>query len=103
MSAEHFPGRLKELREQKGLTQQQLADGAEIARATVADLEQGRYAPSWLTVVALAGALGVDCLAFLQEPAARPEAGRGRPPKATAEQAEAPKPKRPRGRRRKEK
>jgi hypothetical protein len=46
--------------------------------------------------VALAGALGVDCLAFLEEPAARPETGRGRPSAAAAEQAEAPKPKRPR-------
>jgi hypothetical protein len=51
--------------------------------------------------VALAGALGVDCLAFLLEPAPRPQTGRGRPPKATAEPAEAPKPKRPRGRPRK--
>jgi hypothetical protein len=50
--------------------------------------------------VAPAGALGVDCLAFLQEPAARPETGRGRPPKAAAGRAEAP-PKRPRGRPRK--
>jgi hypothetical protein len=64
---------------------------------------QGSYAPNWPFVVALAEALGVDCLAFLQEPAARPETGRGQPPKATAAQAEAPKPKRPRGRPRKEK
>ena len=67
MSAEHFPGRLKELREQRGLTQQQLADGAGIAKATVADLEQGRYAPSWPTVITLAKALGVDSQALFQE------------------------------------
>ena len=39
------------------MSQQQLGDGAGIAKATVADLEQGRNAPSWPTVVALAGAL----------------------------------------------
>jgi DNA-binding XRE family transcriptional regulator len=101
VSAEHFPGRLKELRWQKGLTQQQFADAARVAKATVADLEQGRYAPSWPTVVALAGALGVDCLAFLQELVERPGTDRGRPPKHAAEPESEPAPKRPRGRPRK--
>jgi hypothetical protein len=50
--------------------------------------------------VALAEPLAVDCTAFLQEPAARQETGRGRPRKAVEE---SPPPKRPRGRPRKEK
>ena len=101
MSAEWFAGRLKELREQAGLTQPELADRAGLSKAGIADLEQGRREPSWATAVALAGALGVEVTAFLQEPAPREPAGRGRPPKATAEQAEAPTPKRLRGRPRK--
>jgi transcriptional regulator with XRE-family HTH domain len=101
MSAEWFAGRLKELREQAGLTQPELADKAGLSKAGIADLEQGRREPSWATAVALAGALGVAVTAFLQQPAPRQQTGRGRPPKATAAQAEAPKPKKPRGRPRK--
>jgi transcriptional regulator with XRE-family HTH domain len=101
MSAAHFAGRLKELREGRGLTQQQLADRAQLAKATVADLEQGRYAPTWPTAVALAEALGVDCGAFLEAPAERPQAGRGRPPKPAPLPESQPAPKRPRGRPRK--
>jgi hypothetical protein len=56
--------------------------------------------PGWFNMLALAEALGVDCRAFLEEPAERPPAGRGRPRKEPAE-AEAPAPKRPRGRPRK--
>jgi DNA-binding XRE family transcriptional regulator len=91
------------LGEGKGLTQQQLANAAGIAKATVADLEQDRYAPTWPTAVALAEALGVECTAFLQEPAGPSQRGRGRPRKAPPEPAEQPAPKRPRGRPRKEK
>ena len=65
-------------------------------------LEQGVNKPSWESVVALAAAPGVDCRAFLEEPAARPEAKPGRPPKPATEPGETPAPKRPRGRPRKE-
>ncbi len=91
MSADRFAGRLKELREQARLTQQELADKAGMSKGGIADLEQARREPSWATAVALAEALGVDCTAFLEAPAPRPQTGRGRPPK------------RPRGRPRKEK
>jgi DNA-binding XRE family transcriptional regulator len=97
MSAAHFAGRLKELREGKGLTQQELADRAQLAKATVADLEQERYAPTWPTVVALAEALAVECTAFLEVPARRTQTGRGRPPKPVAEVESEPAPKGPRG------
>ena len=93
MSASHFAGRLRELRVERGWTQHQLAQRARVAKATVADLEQERYAPTWPTVVALADALGVDCGAFRTEPAARPPAGRGRPRQAAKRAPEAaPKP-----------
>jgi transcriptional regulator with XRE-family HTH domain len=82
MSAEWFAGRLKELREQARLTQEQLAERAGMNKFGVAQLEQGRNKPSWETVLALAKALNVSCEAFTQEPAPRPAAGPGRPPKA---------------------
>jgi hypothetical protein len=50
----------------------------------------------------MAEALGVQVTAFLKEPAERPQAGPGRPPKRAAKPAEPPAPKRPRGRPRKE-
>ena len=102
MSAEWFAGRLKELREQARLTQPELADKAGLSKAGIADLEQGRREPSWATAVALAGALGVEVTAFLQQPAPRPQTGRGRPPKRAGEAEEEPAPKRLRGRPRKE-
>jgi transcriptional regulator with XRE-family HTH domain len=76
-----FAGRLKELREQAGLTQQALADVAGLSKACVADLEQGRREPSWATVVALAQALGKDCRAFLVAPEQVEKRMRGRPRK----------------------
>jgi transcriptional regulator with XRE-family HTH domain len=101
MSADRFAGRLKELREQAGLTQPGLADRAGLSKAGIADLEQGRREPSWSTAVALAGALGVEVTAFLKEPAPRQQTGRGRPPKRTEKEEEEPAPKRPKGRPRK--
>jgi transcriptional regulator with XRE-family HTH domain len=102
MSVEHFAGRLRELREAAGLSQQQLADKAGLTRDGIAQLERGRRQPAWATVLALAGALGVDCNAFTQAPAERPPAGPGRPRKEQAA-ATSPAPKRPRGRPRKAK
>jgi transcriptional regulator with XRE-family HTH domain len=101
MSASNFAGRLKELRERAGLTQQALADKAGLSKAGIADLEQARREPSWSTAVALAEALGVDCRAFLQDPAPRPQTERGRPPKLAPEAEDKPPPKRPRRRPRK--
>jgi putative transcriptional regulator len=40
--------KLEELRDQKGLTQQELADQLEVSRQTIISLEQGRYNPSIL-------------------------------------------------------
>src|SRR5262249_25819887 len=94
MSANYFAGRLKELREQAGLNQQELAERAGMSKGGIANLEQGRTKPAWDSVLALAAALGVSCEAFQAAPASRPEPQRGRPPKPTPD---APTPKRPRG------
>jgi transcriptional regulator with XRE-family HTH domain len=96
MDSSNFGKRLKELREQAGLTQPQLAERANLSKAGIADLEQGRREPSWSTVQALCAALGVSCEAFNQEPADRPATARGRPRKPSVEAApmvEDPKPK----------
>jgi transcriptional regulator with XRE-family HTH domain len=82
MNPEWFAGRLRELREQAGVTQQQLADRAGLTREGVAQLETGRREPAWRTVLALCQALEVSCEAFAQPPGGdgspRPP---GRPPK----------------------
>jgi transcriptional regulator with XRE-family HTH domain len=103
MSVSHFAGRLRELREQTGLSQKELADKANLTTDGVSRLERGDRSPSWETAVALAEALSVEVTAFLQEPAPRPQTGRGRPPKPDAETKGQPAPKRPRGRPRKKK
>jgi transcriptional regulator with XRE-family HTH domain len=93
--SEWFAGRLRELREAKNLTQQQLADKAGLKVGGIRDLEQNRRTPGWETVLAVAQALGVGCEAFATPPADREPQGRGRPPKPVEKE---PPPKRPRGR-----
>src|SRR5258708_6902760 len=87
MNADYFAGRLKELREQAGLTQPQLADRAGMNRFGIAKLEQGVSKPSWESVIALCQALAVTPNDFIQEPSAKPEAKRGRPRKGSGEAA----------------
>jgi transcriptional regulator with XRE-family HTH domain len=82
-----FGARLRELRIGANLTQQQLAEHAGVKRDAVARWENGIREPGWFNVVALAEALGVDCRAFLEEPARRPQIGRGRPPKSAGEKS----------------
>jgi transcriptional regulator with XRE-family HTH domain len=84
MSAAWFAGRLRELRERAGLTQQELAARVGTTVRNISRLETGVQEATWPTVVALAGVFGVTCDAFLQEPAAMPEPHRGRPRKAQA-------------------
>jgi transcriptional regulator with XRE-family HTH domain len=95
MSAAWFAGRLRELRTEAGLTQEQLAERAGVKRDAVARWERGKREPSWSNVIALADALRVSCEAFRQEPAPAPEPQRGRPRKVALPE---PAPTRPRGR-----
>jgi transcriptional regulator with XRE-family HTH domain len=82
-----FAQRLKALREAAGLTQAQLAERAGLYSFSVAKLEQGVQEPTWPTVLALAQALGVNCLAFCPDatlgepPTDSPKPGPGRPQK----------------------
>jgi transcriptional regulator with XRE-family HTH domain len=59
-----FGPKLREVREQKGLTQSALATAAGVHANTVARMERGEVEPSWQMVLALAAALGVNCTAF---------------------------------------
>jgi transcriptional regulator with XRE-family HTH domain len=57
-----FAERLKQLREQAGMTQAELAEGATIPLGTLRDYEQGkrRHDPSLRVAARLAAALGVS-------------------------------------------
>ncbi len=81
MNPTAFPGRLRELREGAGLTQEQLAEKLGTTVRNISRLETGAQEPTWPTVLALAQAFGVTCEAFCQQPAALPPNRRGRPPK----------------------
>ena len=59
-----FKEKLRELREQAGLTQRGLAEKAGLTLHSVRNHEQGQRLPSWLAVVKLARALGVPTDAF---------------------------------------
>jgi transcriptional regulator with XRE-family HTH domain len=90
VNGQWFAGRLRELREAAGLTQLQLAERAGVERGAVARWEAGTREPGWSNVLALARALGVECGAFDQEPAPRPEPKLGRPAKPAPVAASAP-------------
>jgi transcriptional regulator with XRE-family HTH domain len=98
LDAKKFGEVLKGLREQAGLTQIQLAEKSKIPIGTIRDYEQNRREPLLSTAARLAGALGVDCTAFTQEPDEREPAGPGRPRKVSSEadQNETEKPKKAR-------
>ena len=55
---------LRTLREERGLSQQALAAKAGISQISVSFYEQGKREPGWNAVVAICGALAVDCIAF---------------------------------------
>jgi transcriptional regulator with XRE-family HTH domain len=79
-----FANRLRQLREEAGLTQAALAERAGLHLHGLTKLEQGDREPAWSTVLALAEALGVGCQAFVDETAsdaAKGKGERGRPSK----------------------
>jgi transcriptional regulator with XRE-family HTH domain len=87
VAEETFGARLKRLREQAGLTQQQLAEKAGVHRFSIAKVEQDLHMPSWPTIQALAKALDISCAAFegtVEPPprGAKPPGKMGRPRKA---------------------
>jgi putative transcriptional regulator len=64
MSNAAFAARLRQLRQQAGMTQAELAEAAGVHSQSIIKLESGEYEPKWQTVRALAKALGVSVLAF---------------------------------------
>ena len=51
---------LRELRQAKGMTQDQLADAADTERSHISSLERAEMAPSLHTIFVLASALEID-------------------------------------------
>jgi len=84
-----FAGRLRELREARGLTQEQLAAAAHMARIGIAQLEGNDRWPAWQTVIALCEALGVTPNDFIVEPTKRlaATAGEAKRPRGRPRQA----------------
>lgn len=56
---------IKRIRKEKGLTQQQLADSANISRSYLADVENNRYNPSIDVLKAIAESLGIKLSVLL--------------------------------------
>jgi len=52
--------RVKEIRQEKGLTQQSLAEQVGVTRQTIIAIEKGKFAPSVRLALELASALGVS-------------------------------------------
>ena len=80
-----FADRLRQLREERGMTQAGLAEASGLPLGSIRNYEQGQREPYWGVVFKLADALGVscdkfhDCVSGAAELAPKP---RGRPRKA---------------------
>lgn len=59
--------KIKDLRNQNGLTQQELADRTELTKGYISQLERGQVAPSVATLVDLVECLGTDMSEFFKE------------------------------------
>ena len=59
MTIEQFSMVLRQLREERGLSQEQLAERADLNRSYLGEVERGRAVPSIVTVSKLAGALEI--------------------------------------------
>jgi transcriptional regulator with XRE-family HTH domain len=98
MTKDEFAARLRELREEKGMTQGQLAGMAGVSEQAVAQWERGLREPTWSNMVAVADALGVSTEAFRQPPKeVPPKRKAGRPRKAPPAAGQPPPPGPPAG------
>jgi transcriptional regulator with XRE-family HTH domain len=59
-----FGEKLRQVRDEKGLTREQLAAASGVSFGTIHGYEIGRRAPSLANAVRLAAALGITCLDF---------------------------------------
>ena len=76
--------RLRELREERGLSRKQLVDRAGLSERAIIKWELGEREPGWFNILALCAALGVECTAFAVEPSPAPAPSRGRPRKVAS-------------------
>lgn len=67
MEARIFGERLRQLREASGITQEKLAQAADLTTSFVSTLERGAKVPSLTTVLKLARGLKVDASALLTD------------------------------------
>ena len=81
MNAKWFGPRLREIRQSKGLTREEVAERAGCSAGSVRDFEQGIALPTWGTAIAICAALDVKPNVFVQEPADTEKRPRGRPRK----------------------
>ena len=65
MTIEQFSQVLRQLREERGWSQEQLAERADLNRSYVGEVERGRAVPSIITVAKLAKALEVQLSSFI--------------------------------------
>lgn len=91
MEPEWFAGRLRELREAAGLSQQDLSDKSGVKLGTLRDIEQGVSFPGWDKAIAIAKALKIDVGELAKRPAEHPPPKRGRPKKANGTTGSTPK------------
>lgn len=61
---QQFAKRLKELRQQKGMTQEDLANASGLSMSFIRAVEQGVNAPSFESIETLASALGVTVMSM---------------------------------------
>ena len=59
IEGDNMKNRLEELRKQRGIKQEELAEAVQVSRQTIGSLENGRYNPSILLAFKLAGYFGV--------------------------------------------
>jgi transcriptional regulator with XRE-family HTH domain len=73
--------RIRELRDEKGMSREQLATAARVSVRAIVQWELGEREPGWFNMLALGDALGVTCEAFLAPPGPHEKPRPGRPPK----------------------
>lgn len=57
---DYLKNRLEELRKQRGIKQEELADHLEVSRQTIGSLENGRYNPSIILAIKIARFFGMS-------------------------------------------
>jgi transcriptional regulator with XRE-family HTH domain len=61
-----FSAVLRQLREERGLSQEQLAERADLNRSYLGEVERGHAIPSLITLSKLAGALEIRLSSFIE-------------------------------------